>query len=244
MGSSHDVKVKKSESTLPPGTSEEAAARRSPSSGPRGGREQVTERVVLAAQELFARRGFAGVTVREIGERAGVSHALIHRYLGSKKDILEAVFKYNAPPMVASALSEVGAREATLAMTRVLRADRRDYVRLVTRLALDGMSVESLGHGFPAFGVLVDTLQRESDSAAVQAGWSPDPLVLAVAATALVFGWTALEDWFPAFTGWREDDMEGVERSLELVIGGMIDASLSPPVARAAGAPSPPRSGA
>jgi AcrR family transcriptional regulator len=246
------AKVMKSESMPAPRPSEEAVAKPSPSLGPRGGRERVTERVVLAAQELFARRGFAGVTVREIAEKAGVSHALVHRYFGSKHDILVAVFRYNATPMAALALGDVGAHEAALAMARALRTNRRDYVRLVTRLALDGTSVEFLGHDFPAFRLLVDLLQRETDSAAVQAGRSPDPRVVAVAATALIFGWTALEDWFPAFTGWHEDDMEGVERSLELVIGAMIDASLSPaaapavgtPAAPAVGTPSAPRSGA
>ncbi len=44
-----------------------------------------------AAQELFGHRGFDATTVREIGERAGVDHALITRYYGSKADLYIAV---------------------------------------------------------------------------------------------------------------------------------------------------------
>ena len=44
-----------------------------------------------AAQELFGQHGFDGTTIREIGERAGVDHALIARYYGSKADLYIAV---------------------------------------------------------------------------------------------------------------------------------------------------------
>jgi AcrR family transcriptional regulator len=40
-----------------------------------------------AAQELFGQHGFDGTTIREISERAGVDHALIARYYGSKADL-------------------------------------------------------------------------------------------------------------------------------------------------------------
>ncbi len=40
-----------------------------------------------AAQQLFGKNGFEGTTIREIGELAGVDHALIARYFGSKADL-------------------------------------------------------------------------------------------------------------------------------------------------------------
>jgi AcrR family transcriptional regulator len=40
-----------------------------------------------AAQELFGQLGFDATTIRKIGERAGVDHALIARYYGSKADL-------------------------------------------------------------------------------------------------------------------------------------------------------------
>jgi len=40
-----------------------------------------------AAQRLFGQDGFERTTVRDIGELAGVDHALIARYFGSKADL-------------------------------------------------------------------------------------------------------------------------------------------------------------
>ena len=51
------------------------------------GREATTAAILDAAEELFSARGFSAVTVRDVAKRAGVSHALIHRYLGSTDDI-------------------------------------------------------------------------------------------------------------------------------------------------------------
>jgi AcrR family transcriptional regulator len=45
------------------------------------------ERLLTAAIELFAERGFDRATVRDIGERAGVDPALIARYFGGKTEL-------------------------------------------------------------------------------------------------------------------------------------------------------------
>ena len=61
-------------------------------SGPRrGGREQTTAAILDAAEKLFAERGFTAVTVRDIAAEAGVSHALVHRYLGAKEEVYRAM---------------------------------------------------------------------------------------------------------------------------------------------------------
>ena len=44
-----------------------------------------------AAEELFADHPYGDVSVRAIADTAGVSHALVHRYVGSKADIMRAV---------------------------------------------------------------------------------------------------------------------------------------------------------
>ncbi len=183
---------------------------------------------MIAARELFAEKEYREVTVREIAARAGVSHALVHRYFGSKHDILVAVFRYDATPMVATAQSGGTARGTAVAMMRALRAHRRDYLKLVTRLALDGTPVESVGHDFPALRLFAQQLKSESDAEAVRAGRLPDPRVLAAAATAFVYGWTALEEWLVALLGLAESEEGSIEASLELVMGALIDGSLSP----------------
>ncbi|QRP47398.1 TetR/AcrR family transcriptional regulator [Amycolatopsis sp. FDAARGOS 1241] len=47
--------------------------------------------LLKAAAELFAERGFAQATIRDIGERAGVDSAMIARYFGGKAQLYVAV---------------------------------------------------------------------------------------------------------------------------------------------------------
>ena len=55
------------------------------------GRAAVMDAILDAATELFADRGPNAVTVRSIAERAGINHALVHRYFGTKEDLIGAV---------------------------------------------------------------------------------------------------------------------------------------------------------
>ena len=48
-----------------------------------GSRAETTERILDAAEELFASRAPGDVTVRDVAEAAGVTHALVHSYLGT-----------------------------------------------------------------------------------------------------------------------------------------------------------------
>ncbi|HEX9207788.1 MAG TPA: TetR family transcriptional regulator [Steroidobacteraceae bacterium] len=58
-----------------------------------GLRSQATrERILDAAEKLFAERGFHGVSVRDITGAAGVDVALANYHFGSKQGVLEAVF--------------------------------------------------------------------------------------------------------------------------------------------------------
>ena len=54
------------------------------------GRE-TRQRIVEAVWDVLAENGYAGMTVRMVGQRAGVSHAMIHYYFSTKDDLLLAV---------------------------------------------------------------------------------------------------------------------------------------------------------
>ncbi|MEV7429308.1 MULTISPECIES: TetR/AcrR family transcriptional regulator [unclassified Nocardioides] len=51
------------------------------------------ERVREAALELFAERGFHGVGIRQLAERAGLSSASLYHYMGTKEDLLAAIMR-------------------------------------------------------------------------------------------------------------------------------------------------------
>src|SRR5215213_4302877 len=50
--------------------------------------------IMEAAEELFAEKGFAGTSVRDIADAAGVNLAMISYYFGSKEKMMEAMFNH------------------------------------------------------------------------------------------------------------------------------------------------------
>jgi len=56
---------------------------------PRG--KDTRQRIVVAVWDVLAEHGYAKLTVRLVGDKAGVSHAMIHYYFASKDDLLLAV---------------------------------------------------------------------------------------------------------------------------------------------------------
>ncbi|MGB3626306.1 MAG: TetR/AcrR family transcriptional regulator [Henriciella sp.] len=68
---------------------------RRPPSHPRA--EESRTRIMSEARRLFAQRGFDGANIREIAEKAGVTHTLIRYHFGSKeqlwKDVVTDMFR-------------------------------------------------------------------------------------------------------------------------------------------------------
>ena len=104
----------------------------------RGGREQTTTAILDAAEKLFAERGFTAVTVRDIAAEAGVSHALVHRYLGSKQDVYRAMLARRENVIRDAAPGQLDLLEATSLMLREAVLNQRTYVRLVAHSAFTG----------------------------------------------------------------------------------------------------------
>ncbi|WP_374471834.1 TetR family transcriptional regulator [Phenylobacterium sp.] len=73
----------------------------SPGAAPRGRRPKgqgpdLREAILDAAEALFSRHGFYGVTVRQVASEAGVDTALIHYYFGAKRELFDSVFARRA----------------------------------------------------------------------------------------------------------------------------------------------------
>src|SRR5204863_124849 len=49
--------------------------------------------IVASAIPLFARKGFAGTTTKELAETAGISEALLFRHFPSKKQLYEEILR-------------------------------------------------------------------------------------------------------------------------------------------------------
>ena len=188
-------------------------------------RPQKEERMLAAAQHLFAERGFHAVSVRDIAAEAGVSHALVHRYLGSKEAILTAAMRRNTEPVLGVAQAAGSVREAVPGMFRELREHRRDYLKLLARMGMDRVPFDTLKPEFPAYALLIELLEAD---AAQRGRELPDPRVLAASLTALAIGWTVTEDWLIRASGLDGVDPLVIEASLGLILESMVDGGSSP----------------
>lgn len=66
--------------------------------GRRPGRSVTRDRILLAAREQFADKGFDHTTIRSIAADAGVDSALIHHYFGTKQQLLVAAIELPMDP--------------------------------------------------------------------------------------------------------------------------------------------------
>lgn len=75
---------------------------------------ETRERLLDAAEELFANFGLYGVTVRNVSEHVGVDSALIPYYFGTKRGMFDAVFARRAETINAARMTAMDAYEATV----------------------------------------------------------------------------------------------------------------------------------
>jgi len=90
---------------------------------PRG--QATRDRLVAAAREVFAERGFAGTRMGDLADAAGVSHGTVYTYFDTKEDVLLAV------------LHDVRA-DLNQAMTQPRMHDPIARVQAANRAYLDG----------------------------------------------------------------------------------------------------------
>lgn len=134
--------------------------------------------VLAVAAELLAERGPREVTVRDVAERAGVNHALVHRYFGTKEDLFRAVFAELSQRFQADAVA-AGASDVA-ALLGVLR-DHPAFWRILARSVLDAPDLLGAGGGAAAPAML----------GIVTGGRPPSDSTRAAAAVAasLALGW-------------------------------------------------------
>ena len=91
--------------------------------------EERRKGIVAAAVPLFARKGFAGTTTKEISEAAGISEALLYKHFPSKKLLYEEIPRLGCegdPELERLALLE----PSTLTLVRMARMMVRHFLRL------------------------------------------------------------------------------------------------------------------
>jgi len=107
----------------------------------------VKDRIIDVASKLFAQHGVAGISIRKIAEEAGINHALVFRYFGSKDELVTEILRRELstlkntfsviPDKTSDAVQNL--RNLLLGFLN----NNQDLVKLIVRTELDGLSPES-----------------------------------------------------------------------------------------------------
>lgn len=69
---------------------------------PNSDNQNAKERILTAAEEVFAEKGFDGARVDDISNRAGVNKALLYYYFSGKQDLFEELIKGHIEDIIKS----------------------------------------------------------------------------------------------------------------------------------------------
>ena len=95
---------------------------------------ETVERILDAAEQLFAEKGFAETSLRLITSKAGVNLAAVNYHFGSKKALIQAVFTRFLNPFVISLEQELDINEQSGNAEHSLEELLEMLVRLVLGL--------------------------------------------------------------------------------------------------------------
>ncbi|MET0901355.1 MAG: helix-turn-helix domain-containing protein [Mycobacterium sp.] len=144
------------------------------SGGPTDAGARLRPVVLTHAADLFAERGPAATSLRDIADRSGVNAGLIFRHIGNKEAVVAAVLDYLAQDLVS-------ARDAGTSRDVIEARAERSW-KVIARALLDGFDVGRLQHRFPNIEQLIAAGRDEhgdeyaarlatADALALQLGW-------------------------------------------------------------------------
>lgn len=106
--------------------------------------QEAREKLLAAATKLFAEKGYAGVSIRQLAEAAGVNSAMISYYFGGKEGLYEAVLSTLYERLLvqfeAVAAQTASAQEKLRLYAEVIRRTHTQDQPLMARLVLGELS--------------------------------------------------------------------------------------------------------
>ncbi|MBU9763866.1 helix-turn-helix transcriptional regulator [Mycobacterium sp. TNTM28] len=154
-------------------------------SGPVG-RGEVVAAALAAAAELFAERGVAATSIRDIAARSNVNHGLIYRHFGTKEQLVGAVLEHLGGRLTALLDGDGPVDEIDQNMDR--------HTRVMARALLDGYPIGQLQTRFPGVTRLLDEVLP-------QFGDEREGRLAVANAVALQLGWQLFQSFLTSATG-------------------------------------------
>lgn len=125
------------------------------------------ERILDAAEQLFAEEGFAGTSLRDVTTLAGANVAAVHYHFGSKEELLRAVLSRIVEPVNRERLELLDRAEAAAApdppdVRAILEAFLAPDLRIIKDLGQRGIVISRFtGRSYTEPSELVRRMVRE-----------------------------------------------------------------------------------
>jgi AcrR family transcriptional regulator len=175
--------------------------------------------LLRSAVELFARRGPASVSLRDIAVHAGVNQGLIHRHFGTKQALLAGALEQASAELFPAGLAADGFDFEAMSW---LLHHRSAAPKLIARTLVDDVEISSVRQQFPILGRLIAVHGH------VPGGSGPgdlsDPRVAVMATAAMALGSAIWGDHIRRELGLGERD--GIDAAIADLARVLIGAPL------------------
>ena len=199
------------------------SSKNGPQKPSRDSRAATTEKILDAAEELFATRRPDAVTVRDVAARAGVTHALVHNYIGSKDDLLNAVIQRMKPSRREVILESLTFRLAIADLIPDV-FDTKLHSQMMVRSSMDGVEYVSLKERLANGQLLVDLARSSVETGQPGPRCSGiDPRIVVATIIAFTYGGVALEDWLLPICDLQDEDAVELRAQLADIGACMAD---------------------
>jgi AcrR family transcriptional regulator len=179
--------------------------------GRRLGRARTVEALLDAAEELFAERGPAAVSLRDVARRADVNLGLIHHYIGSRDDLLQRVFA-RATERARRVVVDAADPSDALSRLRALGGTDDRYTRLLTWALLERHDPRHFHGRSAALDAISTRSGRDSRELRVA-------LALAMVQT---LGWKLFGDYAMVAAGLDDEDRQEVRAEIDELVRGLV----------------------
>ncbi len=171
------------------------------------GRAEVAAAILEAATELFAERGPAATSIRDIAARSNVNHGLVFRHFGTKENLVGAVLDHLGANLTELLSAEAPAEERDRALDR--------QMRVMARTVLDGYPAGQLQKRFPNIATLLDWVLPLYDD-------ETEGRLAVANALALQFGWRLFAPILRSATGLDELTDDEIRQAAREEVGRIL----------------------
>lgn len=193
--------------------------------------EIVKDRVLNTATDLFAQYGVSAVSIRKIAAEAGINHALIIRYFGTKDGLVKEILQRKISALAGAhpRKSEQSTTETLSSlgemMLNSLTADQ-NTMKLIVRSGLDGLSPESYvdGNNQRAANILAKWIESQQRGEGL-----PDAKLVSLIIIGSMFSLVSIAPWLMTAVDLPKDDLENRRQDIMDVVIWMIARAIGTP---------------